>query len=101
MLVGGRRELGVAVVLAEEDDRQLPHRGEVHRLVERALGDGAVAEEGDRHAAVGPQLRGRGRADGDRQAGGDDAVGAEDADGRIGDVHRAAPAPVGAAVLAP
>ena len=57
MLGGGRRELGVAVVLAEEDDRQLPDRGEVHRLVERALGHRAVAEEGHRDAAVGPELR--------------------------------------------
>ena len=57
-----RRELGVAVVLAEEDDRQLPHGGEVHRLVERALGHRAVAEERHRDAAVGPQLRGRRRA---------------------------------------
>ena len=48
--VGRRRELGVAVVLAEEDHRQLPHRGEVDRLVERALRDGAVAEERDRDA---------------------------------------------------
>ena len=47
LLVGGR-ELGVAVVLAEEDDRQLPDRGQVHRLVERALRDRAVAEERDR-----------------------------------------------------
>ena len=58
VLVGGGRELGVAVVLAEEDDRQLPHRGEVHRLVERALGHRAVAEEGHGDAAVGPQLGG-------------------------------------------
>ena len=42
--VGGEREL---VVLADEDDRQRPRRREVHRLVRRALGGGAVAEEGD------------------------------------------------------
>ena len=92
-------ELGVAVVLAEEDDRQLPHGGEVHRLVERALGHGAVAEERHRDAAVGPQLRRRRRADRDRQAGGHDAVGAEDPEVRVGDVHRAAAAAVGALVL--
>ena len=62
MLVGRRGELGVAVVLAEEDDRQPPHGGEVHRLVERALGHRAVAEERHRDAAVGPQLRRRRRA---------------------------------------
>ena len=50
-VLGRRRgELGVAVVLAEEDHRQLPHGGQVHRLVERALGRRAVAEEGHRHA---------------------------------------------------
>ena len=65
--------------------------------MERALGHRAVAEEGHRDAAVGPQLgRGR-RADGDRQAGADDAVGPEDPEGRVGDVHRAAPAAVRAA----
>src|SRR2546425_8846654 len=35
---------GVAVVLADPDHRQLPERGEIHRLVELALRDGAVAE---------------------------------------------------------
>ena len=42
--VGREREL---VVLADEDDRQPPGRGEVHRLVHRALAGGAVAEERD------------------------------------------------------
>ena len=61
---------------------QLPHRGEVDRLVERAVRHRAVAEERHRHAAVGAQLR-RGRgAHGDREAGGHDAVGAEDAERR-------------------
>ncbi len=50
MLVGGGGELGVAVVLAEEDHRQLPDRGQVDRLVERALRDRAVAEERHRDA---------------------------------------------------
>ncbi len=66
--------------------------------MERSLGDRAVAEEGDRDAAVCTQLRGRGGADRDRQAGTDDAVGAEDPDRRVGDVHRAAPPAVGPAV---
>ena len=90
VLVRRRRELRVAVVLAEEDHRQLPHRGQVHRFVERALCHRAVAEERDHHGAVGAQLRGGRRADRDRQARGHDAVGPEDADRRIGDVHRAA-----------
>src|SRR3546814_9103970 len=48
-------ELGVAVVLAEEHDRQLPHGGEVHRLVERSLGHRAVAEERDRRRPISPR----------------------------------------------
>ena len=55
---GGRALLrqrdGVAVVLADEDERQLPERGEVHRLVQHALVGAAVAEErhGDPAGAV-------------------------------------------------
>ena len=95
----GRRELGVAVVLAEEDHRQLPDRGEVDRLVERAGRHRAVTEERHRDAAVAPQLR-RGRgADRDRKPGPHDPVGAEDADHRVGDVHRATPPAVRAGVL--
>ena len=47
-----RRELGEAVVLADEDQRQLPQRRQVDGLVEVAGLDGAVAEEhhGDRSA---------------------------------------------------
>ncbi|GIU86514.1 MAG: hypothetical protein KatS3mg009_1029 [Acidimicrobiia bacterium] len=90
------RELGVPVVLAEEDDRQPPDRGEVDRLVERARGDRAVAEERDRDRAVAAQACGPRGTDGDRQACGDDPVRAEDADPGIRDVHRAAAAAVGA-----
>ena len=39
----------VAVVLADEDDRQLPQRGHVERLVERADVHGRLAEEADAH----------------------------------------------------
>jgi hypothetical protein len=42
--VGGG-ELGVAVVLADEDDRRLPERGQVQRLEEDALVRSAVAEK--------------------------------------------------------
>ena len=44
------RELPVEVVLADVDDRQPEHLGEVEALVEVALVGGAVAEERDRHA---------------------------------------------------
>ena len=42
----------VAVVLAEEDDRQLVHAGEVHRLVGRALGRGTVTEVAHRDGVL-------------------------------------------------
>ena len=64
--------------------------------MERALRRRAVAEEGHGDAVVAAQLGRRGGADGDGQAGGDDAVGAEDAELRVGDVHGAAAAAVGA-----
>src|SRR5262245_29136801 len=49
---GGRRELRVTVVLADEKDGCLPQHGEVQRLEEDALVCRAVAEErhGDRFA---------------------------------------------------
>ncbi len=94
------RELGVAVVLTEEDDRQLPDGGEVHGFVERALGGRAVAEERHGDAAVGAELgRGR-RADRDRHPRRDDPVGTEDPEPRVGDVHRAAATAVRPLVLA-
>ena len=95
MLGGGGGELGVPVVLAEEDHRQPPHRGKVEGLVERALRGGTVAEERHRDRVLVAEP-GRGRcAHRDGQAGRHDAVGAEDPELRVGDVHRAATAPVG------
>ena len=85
--VGREREL---VVLADEDDRQLPGRSQVHPLVHRALAGGAVAEEGDRDLAGAAQLRGQRGAAGVRDAGADDPVAAEDVEREVGDVHRAA-----------
>ena len=45
------RVLVVAVVLADEDDRQLPELREVHLLVEQALAERALAEEAHRDLA--------------------------------------------------
>ena len=42
----------VAVVLADEDDRQLVNAGEVHGLVDLTLVAGALAEAGERHDVV-------------------------------------------------
>ena len=50
--VGELRVLAVLVVLADEHDRQVPHRGHVERLVEGADVGGAVAEVADRDPAV-------------------------------------------------
>ncbi len=85
--VGGEREL---VVLADEDDGQLPGRGEVHPLVRRALPGRAVAEEGERRLVGAAQRRGQRGAAGVGDPGADDAVAAEDVEREVGDVHRAA-----------
>ena len=85
--VGGEREL---VVLADEDDRQLPRRSEVHPLVRRALPGGAVAEEGERRLVGAAQRRGQRGPAGVGNPGADDAVAAEDVEREVGDVHRAA-----------
>ena len=80
----------VAVVLHHEDDRQLPQRGDVERLVERALLRGAVAEEREHDLALAADLRGVGGAGRVRDALRDDARGAEEAALDVGQVHRAA-----------
>ena len=85
---GGR--FGVAVVLGDEDHRQVPDLGEVVALEHRALVGGAVAVEADRDAAGAERLGGQRRAAGERRAGADDAVRAEHALRQVGDVHRAA-----------
>ena len=86
---GREREL---VVLADEDDRQRPGRGEVHALVSGALAGGPVAEERDRRLPGPLQLGGEGSSARVRQPGADDPVAAEDVQGQVGDVHRAAEA---------
>ncbi len=98
--LGERRRRGVEIVLADEDDRRLLDAGEVHRLVEAAVVDRAVAEEGDADvvAALGPGADAG--AGGVADAGGDDAVGAEQADRAIVEMHGAAAAAAAALDLA-
>jgi hypothetical protein len=92
---GSRR--GVEVVLAHQHRGRALHAGEVDRLVERRMVDGAVAEERDRHA-VGAAIPGADRcAHRGRDAGADQAVGAEQAGRAVVEMHRAA-APAAAAV---
>ena len=88
--VADRRVLHVEIVLADEDHRQLPDRGEVQRLVERADVGGAVAEEAHRHVVLLLVLRAPGGAAGDRQVRADDGVGAHHAVLLGGQMHRAA-----------
>ena len=85
-----RRVLHVAVVLADEHHGQLPHRGEVERLVEGADVGGAVAEERDRDLRRTAELRRPGGAVGHRQVGADDRVGPEHPVVGAGQVHGAA-----------
>lgn len=66
-----------AVVLADEEHRQAPERGEVERLVEGALVGGALAEEGHGDGLGARHLRRQRGAAGRRQAGADDAAAAE------------------------
>src|SRR5436309_2359043 len=88
----GRGREGVLVVLAEVDGRQLPHGGEVERLVDDALVGAAVAEEGDDDVVGPPELGGEPRAGADREPGRDDPVTAQDVQVERGDVHRASQA---------
>ncbi len=71
-----RRTHGVEVVLAQEQDRQLPQLGQIHALVELAFRDGSLAEEAGGHAVALAHLVGQRQADGDRQAAADDRVAA-------------------------
>src|SRR5262249_19947998 len=95
-----RSRLGVAVVLADEDHRQLPDAGQVHAFERRTLVRGAVAEEADRHLVGALALRRQARAAGQRRPAADDAVGAQHALADVGDMHRAALALAGAGGLA-
>ena len=63
----GRRRVRPLVVVADEDDRQLAHAGEVHRLVRVAARRGALAEPADRDAALLADPEGERAADRDRQ----------------------------------
>ena len=95
--LGGQRYL---VVLAHEDDRQLPYGGEIEGLVNEALVDRPVTEERHRDLPAAADLRAERRAAADRKTRANDAVAAEHAKLDIGDVHRAAEAAAVAARLA-
>jgi hypothetical protein len=90
----------VAVVLHHVDDRQLPQRRDVERLVERALLGRAVAEEAQHHLALPGDLRGVGGPGRLRYPLPHDAGGAEEAPRHVGEVHRPAVAPAQSGPLA-
>src|SRR5580704_18037662 len=80
----------VAVVLANEDHRQLPERGQVQGLVELAFGHRAVTEVAQ-HDLVAPLVLDReAGAGGERQVRAHDAVAAQEVDALVEEVHRAA-----------
>ena len=89
LLMRGRR-LGVVVVLADEDRRQLPQLREVERLVERPDVRRAVAEVRDGDARLAAHLERERRAGDHRQAAADDGVRTEVAALDVVEVHRAA-----------
>ena len=62
-----RGGVGPVVVVADEDDRQPAHAGEVHTLVRVPSGRRAVAEPGDRDAALASDLEGERGPDCDRK----------------------------------
>src|SRR5262245_5061821 len=95
-----RRVLAVEIVLAHVDHRELPERGHVHRLVEQALAQRAVAEEAHGDLSGAAHLRRQRGAGGDARRAADDGVGAEVAGLRIRDVHRTALAAAVAGFLA-
>ena len=90
LVVGLRRVFAVAVVLADQDRRQLVERGHVRRFVEGAFVDRAVAEERNGDVFGLPELLRERGADRDRRTAADDAVCAEHAELHVADVHAAA-----------
>src|SRR5262245_18791548 len=85
-----RRELGVAVILTNEDDRQLPEAGNVERLVKRSGLAGAVAEEDYRDLALFSFLPGKRRAQREWNGTADDTGGGDESGFLRDDVHGAA-----------
>src|SRR5580704_750488 len=88
--LGEVRVLVVAVVLADEDHRQLPQLREVHLLVEQALAERALAEKAHRDLAGLEVFRRERGARRDAGAAADNRVGTQIPGVGIGDVHRPA-----------
>src|SRR5690606_25230592 len=76
---GHRGAHGIAVVLDDVDDRQVPELGHVEALIDLALVGGAVAEIGEADGVLAAILGGEGEAGAGRDLGADDAVAAVEA----------------------
>src|SRR5438067_12271497 len=85
-----RGVLVAEAVLADVAHRQLPERGQVHHLVEKALAERPLAEEADRDAVGAERLRREAGTGRDPRRAADDRVRAQVAVRVVGDVHRAA-----------
>ncbi len=82
--------LAVQVVLADKQNRQLPHRGEVDAFMEGADVGRSIAKGGRRHGAGPEHLRGQPSTHGHRDPSAHDGEGRQQAALKIGQVHRAA-----------
>ena len=100
-VTSARRRLdGVQVVLADDHERQLPDRGEVHRLPGPPGVRAAVAHVSDGDRAGAADLGAEGRAHRQPDARPDDPIAADEAAPQVGDVHRPATTAVGPGGLA-
>src|SRR5437773_10073330 len=95
-----RRPHGVLVVLADEDDGELPEPGEREALVEGAHVRRAVAEEAEGHVLLAAVLAPERDAGRDRHVPTDDRPAPEETPGGVEEVYRAA-APAAAPGRAP
>ena len=93
-----RRELGVAVVLAHQDHRQLPQRRHVETFVEGTGIGGAIAEINRDHVTLFPRHQCRSERQRDRSS--DDAGRGHQPPANLHEVHGAAAAAAVAGVLA-
>src|SRR5262249_10312121 len=91
--LAGRPRAG-AVVLAHEQDRQLPQRRDVERLEADAFLERAVAEKTRAERAVLLALAGIAAADPEADGAADDARGGEKSQRRVAEMQRAAAAAV-------
>src|ERR1700722_47849 len=77
----------VAIVLADVDDRQLPERGHVQRLVEGTLIDRSIAKEAQAHLVGASHFGGQAAARSQWNAASDNRGLSDDADALIGQMH--------------